>query len=105
MRCWVSMVSILAFSPGHPGDPCKIGPGPDLFKTGGSKELPHRFVLSRAMLDQQPSTFGEVRRRAPSNLPDGVEAIRAGDERFRGLVGQRRKVRIAFGDIGRIGDD
>src|SRR5689334_3321557 len=57
------------------------------------------------MLEQQPAARGEMGTRRRNNRTDRIQPIGTGNERLRGLIGERREVRIADGDIRWIGDD
>src|SRR3954462_4725218 len=95
MRCLVSMGSILSLSPGHPGDPCQIGPGDHAFKPRGLQEVADGAVLADAVLQVEPSRRSEMGGRLAGDLPDGVQAVGAADEGGCRLETERRKVRIA----------
>src|SRR4051812_38595843 len=105
MRCWVSMVCILSLSPAHTGYACEIGPGLDFFKAPGLQQFAHRGVLPQPVLEKEPAPLVETRMGAGGDFPDGIEAIRTGDQGFLGLEAKLREVRIAGRYVRWIGDN
>ena len=65
----------------------------------------HGRCLVVAVLQQQPAACAQTCWRLLHDAPDGVEAIGAAGQRLQGFVAQGGQVRIASGDVGRVGDD
>ena len=65
----------------------------------------HRDGLVVAMLEQQPAIAAQMGRGVGHDAAQVVEPVGTGHQRRRRFVRQRRQMRIAGCDVGRIGDD
>jgi hypothetical protein len=85
----------------------KIGVRAYVSKARAHKQIAHLRSLFPAVLQQQRAAGVQMARRAAHDVLDCLQAARSGDERQRRfiLADHRIEVRVALGDVRRIGDD